>query len=443
LVDILLKDVYRVITGGSGRILKDATIAIDGGKIVEVSKGRSSSGPGDHVIDGRGKAFIALPGLVNAHVHTEETLGMNLIPDTLRHVPWFESWTLPYYEQMGEKDAYWSALLSQMKMLESGTTCYSDSANRYPELAAEAAERSGIRAKVAKWASDIDGQFSSSTDRCLKESEDLLRRFSRRRGRVGAIAAVIGANQCSNELYNDEMELAKKYDVPVTSHEASGHEDVVRSLKRVGRRPIENLDRIGFLSPRTILSHLTDLTNEEVSMIARSRTKGVMCPVSELKKGKGFSKYSKLARMLEEGVEICVGTDTANSSNHFNVLRTVNLLLLLSKDLSNDPATLDAGGALDMVTQGAAKALGLKRVGRIEEGGAADIALFEVPKMAAFSYDPDPIQGMVFGDESKAQITIVDGEVVYDSGRFLKVDEEEVAKECTERAERIRRRILE
>lgn len=435
MADVLLTGV-RVLTSARGRVLKSASIVIDQGRVAEVSA-RKPDVAADITIDGQDK-MIAVPGFVNAHVHTEETLWMNRVPDTLRHVPWWSKWIIPYYRSLGDGDAYWSTLLSHMIMLKGGTTCCADSANTAPELAAKAAERSGIRSFVARWNCDLGSYGASSIEDCMKETKDLLRKYSK--GRVRAIASVIGANWCSDDMYRGMKELADERESVVTSHEASGHEDVVRSVKRTGRRPVEHLKDIGFLSPTTLLSHVTDISENEVAAIRKTRTSVALCPVAELKKGKGLSVYGKLPQVLSNGTRVCVGTDTANSSNHLDVLRTAGTLSLITKDFALDPEIFDARRALELITSEGGDCLGMRGYGSISVGRPADIAVFELDKLSWIS-ESDVAQGLVYGNGATTYATIVDGRAAYIDGRFMFVDEAEVVGECGKRAKQIQRRV--
>lgn len=431
---ILIKQAYAVFQERT-KILQNADVAIEHGKIVSVGESLDGFNP-EVTIDGRGRKLLVVPGIMNSHIHTDETLYMNVIPDSAKHIPWFRDWTLPYYHAINREDLYWSTLLSCMLMLESGTTCYSDSANVEPYLAADAATKSGIRGFVAKWTSDIGDDFSMPTDDCIRENEELLK-INRRKGRVKAIASVIGINRTSNSLYTAIKELALKNNTIVTSHEASGVEDVKLCLKRTGKRPIENLYSIGFLSERTLISHLTVITEREASLVSKTGTAVVTCPTAELKKGKGFTRQGKLHRLIKDGVRICVGTDTSNSSNHLNVVRAGTLASLIAKDVSQDPGIADVGTVLSWLTETPYSIFGIKG-GKIRRGYVADVSVFE---LELGFYSKGVLQELFYGNNQKCIATIVDGELAYCEGKFKKFKREDVLQECVSRAERIHRRL--
>ncbi len=433
MTDIVIKGAMVLTAGTGGRFYEKADIAISNGRIERIANELKTSSA-QYVIPGKNK--LALPGLINSHVHTEETIGMHMVPESISHIPWFEEWIYPYYRNLGRDDYYYSSLFSHLLMLRAGTTCYADSANRDPDAAASAADKSGIKAFVAKWTCDIGKYFSLPLDSCLRENESLLKKYANSKSNLKAIAAVIGLNQCSDDLYLEVKKLAKKYNTIITTHEASGHEDVMRSIKRTGHRPIEHLYKIGFLSPECLISHATDISEHEVHILKSKNTNVALCPTAELKKGKGLWKYGKIPSLIRKGVNLCIGTDTANSSNHLNVLKTCGLFLLIAKDYSLNPASIDAFAGFDMITQNAARALGMERTGRISEGNFADIALFDTSSLE-WKFRGSPLQSVMYGTELQAITTIVNGKIVYENGVYPMIDTEKVVSETLERRTRI------
>lgn len=424
-----------LVVTSDGRVSR-VNVLVEGELIQSIS--RDTPPPGskrDEVIEGGGK--LLLPGLINAHVHTEETLWMNMIPDTVPHIPWFNEYTLPYYRTLTEEDAYWSTLLSHALMLLCGVTCCADSANLWPDADAKAASRSGIRSYIGIWASDLPGALSKHTAKCLEDIERHLKKYSDR-GRLRGMASVIGANTCSDELYLEAARLAVRYDTPITSHESSGHEDVIQSLKRVGERPIEHLSRIGFLTRRTIISHATDISSSEVNSLIVTGAGVALCPATELKKGKGLHAYGRLAEIVRLGVRYCAATDNANSSNSLNPIRAAGLLALLVKDLSLDPSAFMARDALRSITEYPADLLGLN-AGRLEVGSLADLALYDASN--AYLSLGDPVQGIVYGDPPRVTDVVVNGELVVSGGRLIRLNLEEILREARSRAESITERM--
>ena len=111
---LLLRDADFVITvDGARRVLRQASIVIDGSTIAAIGKtkeidaqyaGRIAQ---SNVIDAS-RTLIA-PGFINTHVHTFEHLSRGLIPDNLPTLPWALGYFFPFQAEMTEREAYISA----------------------------------------------------------------------------------------------------------------------------------------------------------------------------------------------------------------------------------------------------------------------------------------------------------------------------------------------
>jgi 5-methylthioadenosine/S-adenosylhomocysteine deaminase len=96
------------------------------------------------------------------------------------------------------------------------------------------------------------------------------------------------------------------------------------------------------------------------------------CPSSNLKLASGIAP---VARLLEAGVNVALGTDGAASNNRLDVFEEMRLAALLAKAAAGDAAVLPAHAALRAATLGGAVALGAEaRIGSIVPGKAADLA---------------------------------------------------------------------
>src|SRR2546421_42809 len=127
----------------SRRIIRDGAVVIDGTRIVDVGKsGQVNPRAVDKVIDARGK--IVMPGLVDTHVHNEQTLARGLGDDIGINIFTFERiW--PYEAVLSEDAAYSSALLSCVEMIRTGTTCCADTGGYNPGAVARAIRETGFR----------------------------------------------------------------------------------------------------------------------------------------------------------------------------------------------------------------------------------------------------------------------------------------------------------
>src|SRR5207245_2826992 len=103
-----------------------------------------------------------------------------------------------------------------------------------------------------------------------------------------------------------------------------------------------------------------------------------------LKHVKGLSAHGRFADMLDAGVCVSLGGDSANGSNHFDMLRLMYLAALVPKDARLDPGVMPPERVLEMATIHGARALGLEReIGSLEPGTRGDLIVFDLYRPAA------------------------------------------------------------
>src|SRR5207237_8611168 len=92
-------------------------------------------------------------------------------------------------------------------------------------------------------------------------------------------------------------------------------------------------------------------------------------PTSNLKLGAGVAP---VARMLELGLSVGIGTDGAASNNDLDMFEEMRLAALLAKGIGGDPTALPARDALAMATRLGARAVHLGEIaGSLEPGKRA------------------------------------------------------------------------
>ena len=102
----------------------------------------------------------------------------------------------------------------------------------------------------------------------------------------------------------------------------------------------------------------------------------VHCPSSNLKLASGFCPVAKL---LDAGVNVALGTDGAASNNTLDMLAEMKTAALLAKGVAGDPTAVPASTALRMATLNGAKALGLDRdLGSLTADKWADITAIDL-----------------------------------------------------------------
>jgi 5-methylthioadenosine/S-adenosylhomocysteine deaminase len=165
--------------------------------------------------------------------------------------------------------------------------------------------------------------------------------------------------------------LSDELDIPVHMHVHETRDEVQQSLAQYGIRPLQRLAQLGLVSSSLMAVHMTQLEDEEIQAVADSGAHVVHCPESNLKLASGFCP---VARLMQAGINIALGTDGAASNNDLNMFSEMRTAALLAKGVANDASALPAYAALRMATINGARALGMEsEIGSLEAGKAADI----------------------------------------------------------------------
>ena len=123
---------------------------------------------------------------------------------------------------------------------------------------------------------------------------------------------------------------------------------------------------------------MTDLGDQDIALLAATGAHVVHCPQSNMKLSSGACPVS---RLLEHGVNVALGTDSAASNNDLNLFGEMQSAALLAKLSSGDASALPASQALAMATINGARALGLDhRIGSLEVGKQADLIAVDLDR---------------------------------------------------------------
>ena len=132
---------------------------------------------------------------------------------------------------------------------------------------------------------------------------------------------------------------------------------------------------------------MTQLEQSEIELLAAASSHVVHCPESNLKLASGFCPVKKL---LDAGVNVALGTDSASSNNDLDMFSEMKTAALLAKGVSGDATAVPAEQALAMATINGAKALGISdKTGSLSIGKFADLIAVDFSSIEATTvYDP-------------------------------------------------------
>ena len=413
------------------RIILDGSIVIEGSRITQVGKAADLKDvPAEKMIDG--SEMVATPGFINGHLHisyAHATRG--IFPDSMDPVDYLGN-VFRLANQMRPEEEYSTSLLALTECLKYGTTTIVDpGSTRYLDVCMKAYEESGARVIIGASVTDLPNPINLPLI-SLQEAEQLMESTVRQfngalEGRVQAWTMPMDVSTSSKELLQAAKRIADENGTRMTIHCVNSPQAIQAHLDNYGRRPIEWLEDIGVLGPNVLLAHVVGLDDSELDCVARSDTRLVMCPTAAVKMGTGTSSRGRLPEMIELGITVGLGSDSANNSSVAEVLRSMYLAAVLYKDGRTSTSMVPAEKALEMATIDGARSVGLESdIGSIEAGKKADIVLFDTrrPEWRTLF---NPVNSLVYNADGRSVHTVlVDGRVVVENQKPTYVDEWEL-----------------
>jgi 5-methylthioadenosine/S-adenosylhomocysteine deaminase len=211
--------------------------------------------------------------------------------------------------------------------------------------------------------------------------------------------------------------------------------EIGESERQHGKSTLARLNDLGLMSERLLAVHMTQLNGTDLQALSEKGVNVIHCPESNLKLGNGICP---VARLLDHGINVALGTDGAASNNNLDLLAEARTAALLAKGYATDPCVLNAFETLELLTIDAAKALGQSdRLGSIESGKIADLCAI---RLDALQTTPmyDVISHLVYSASSQQVTDVwVGGRRVLEGCRFPNLDIEDITGRAHQWAERI------
>ncbi|MCJ2163898.1 MULTISPECIES: amidohydrolase [unclassified Pseudodesulfovibrio] len=427
--DLLVRADVIVTQDNDRRVLTSAGVAVKDGNVLEVDDYATLETRYIPVqrLDLSGK--MLMPGLVNGHTHLPMTL-LRGFADDLPLMDWLENHIWPLERHLNDDLLAVGARLGCAEFIRTGCTSFLNGYfNEY--VTGQIVSDCGLRAVLGEGFFSFPSPMFSSAEDCWKTLRELNKRFENH-PRVRTAVTPHAAFTVAPDDLVASFELAERLDIPWQIHLAESPTETAVCLGKYGKRPVELLQSLGLLTPRTTLHHCVDVTDGEIEILADGGVNVVHNPGSNLKLCSGLSPVQK---MLDAGITVGLGTDGASSNNQLNMFRDMALAALIGKIRHNDASAVNAQTALDMATRNSAKCLGWPELGRIEAGYAADMIALDLSSpnlMPVFNY----VSHAVYAATGlEVCMTMVAGEILYLYGEYRTMDVKSLRDEafqCTQ-----------
>lgn len=361
---------------------------------------------------------VVMPGLINMHGHAAMSLFRGLADD-LPLMSWLNDHIWPAEGRfVSEQFIADGTQLAMAEMLRTGTTTFSDM-YFFPEIVAQIAHDSGMRAQVCFPLLDFPTVWGAGPEEYLSKGEALINAWQDN----SYIMPAIGPHApytVSDAPLVEARELSEKTGARLQIHLHETAFEVADAIETRGQRPAERLAALGVLGTNTQCVHMTQVSDQDISLLAGSGAHVVHCPESNLKLASGLCPAH---RLLQEGVNLALGTDGAASNNDLDLFGEARTAAMVAKAVANDASALTAHQALQMATLNGAKALGRDHeLGSLVAGKLADIIAIDLS-------DPfiqpvyDPASHLVYSNHGRAvSHSWINGVPQVQDGRLTRID---------------------
>ena len=417
----LITHVDVVTLDAAGTVLRDSSIAIDGGTIAAVGSLPIDFTP-DRIINGYG--HVALPGFVNAHCHSSMTYERGWAED-LPFPRWLNEKIWVAESALTSDDVYWGAALAACEMIRSGVVAFNDH-YFYMDRVAEVVDQSGLKAGLTWCVFGLgdDKEVGANLDGTL----DFIERWQGRAdGRIKLLLGPHSPYICPPDFLSRIATLAHERDLPIHLHVSESHEQVDNSLKAHGKSPIDHLASLGVFDGPCIAAHCLTVSDDDLDILARHHVTVAHTPITYMKLAMGVND---LSRFFARGINVAIGTDGPGSNADMDLPAAIRQTVMLQKHEQRNPEAVPGDLALRMATQNGARAIGFEQTGVIAPGYAADLILIDTDR-PHFLPRHHLISNLVHcakaGDVTHV---VVNGELIYENGTLLTLDEARIKYEA-------------
>ena len=441
------------------RIIEDGALAIRADRIVAV--GTSADILARHeageTIDATGMAVI--PGLIDAHAHAGHGLIKTLGAGDSE--AWYRACELAY--TVASTPEFWHAeaqlaALERLKfgvtagvsLLGGGDTILRTDDPVYGDAHCEGVAQVGTRSLVAigptrpphprdyaRWEGETQTRYRVDVETQFATCETLVKRWHGAQGQRLSIALI---TPTLREEHARDLSAADFDKARAQARRAQGmarEAGLIFTQDGHTKGSVAFADALGVLGPNALLSHATDLTDEEIAICARTGTMIAHNPSAVA----SILGRCPAPELMAAGVTVALGSDATAPDRSADMFRHMQQAMHYHRRHFRDPDVLPVGRTLQMCTRDGARALGLEdEIGSLEPGKKADVTLVDLAR--PHLYPPNmPLHRLVcFANGADVHTVIVDGRVALRERKPVFVDERPILENARREADKMMRR---
>lgn len=385
IIDTIIQALWIIPVEPENVTLENHAIAIQNGRILDIlpiDDAKIKYQPLTHLDLNQ---HVLIPGLVNCHTHSAMAY-LRGVADDIPLMEWLNHHIWPLEQKwVSEQFVSDASELAIAEMLRCGTTCFNDM-YFFPEATAQVAIKAGIRTNIGLILVDFPSAWAQNADEYLSKGLTLHDELNHET-LVTTGFAPHAPYTVSDHSFERLRTIANELDLTIHIHLHETAQEINESIKHFDMRPIERLDKLGVLGPSLIAAHMTQLNEKDIDLFSQSGASIAHCPESNLKLASGFCP---IARLIDQGINVALGTDSVASNNDLDMLGETKTAALLAKGVAQDARAVPAHDALKMATLNGAKALRIDdEIGSLKVGKSADITAIQLNAIEASPlYDP-------------------------------------------------------
>ncbi|MCZ2835825.1 8-oxoguanine deaminase [Modestobacter sp. VKM Ac-2985] len=430
--DLLVHDAELIATvDDARRELAGGWVAITDGVVSGLGGPGDPQPPAVRRVDARG--CLVTPGLVNTHHHLYQNLTRAYAPALTGGLFEWLVTLYPLWARLDEEAAHVSAFVGLAELALSGGTTSTDHLYVHPRGAGDlisaevaAARELGVRFSPTRGSMSLsvkDGGLPP--DAVVQDDEEVLadsqRLVQAHHDPSPTAMTRIALAPCSpfsvsTDLMRRTAELAESLDVRLHTHLAETQDEDAFCLAAFGRRPVDYLEDVGWMTDRTWLAHVVWPDAGEVARLGAARVGAAHCPSSNMILGSGLAP---VAELRAAGAPVGLGVDGSASADSASLWLEARTAMLQGK-LRHGAAAMSARDALEIATRGGAACLGRAgEIGELSLGACGDLAIWSlegVPFAGALS---DPVEAWLRCGPVSARHTVVAGRFVVEDGAVV------------------------
>ncbi len=437
-VDTLITADFVLTMDAQYTLHNPGAVAVRGETIVAV-------GPQDEIVAAYEAAervdvgnAVLMPGLINTHGHAPMTL-LRALADDLRLDVWLMGYMMPVEREFVNPHFCWlGTQLAAAEMIRSGTTTFMDM-YYFEEAVADATVQAGLRGVCLQSVLKFPAPDAGSYEEGLTRARDYVMRWKDHPLIVPGIAPH-APYTVTPELLKGAVAIALEFDVPLHIHVAETKQEVEDHRKAYGMPPVPWLKKFDVFKTKATIAHGVHLDEGEMHTLQHYNVGVAHNPSSNLKLASGIAP---VAKMLELGLNVGIGTDGPASNNDLDMIEELRLAALIAKVATNDPTSLPARQVVEMATIMGARAMHIEDlVGSLEPGKRADLitlSLDDARHTPYFRRDPDSIYSRIVyaAHQEDVRNVMVNGKWLMRNRTLLTVDEPALREEANGLARKI------